>query len=128
MFDFFEKLPYPLLMNMDEIPLDAHDLSERQMAILEVIKVAIESKGYPPSMREIGQAAGLASPASVQYQLKILEEKGWIRRDATKGRAIEVRTPGDDSYIDTPQDRSAMIPLVGRIAAGSPLLADQRIE
>jgi repressor LexA len=79
-------------------------------------------------MREIGQLAGLASPASVKYQLGILAEKGWIRRDSAKGRAIEVRTPGDESRIDTPTDRTSMIPLVGRIAAGTPVLADQSVE
>ena len=63
---------------------DIHGLSTRQLSILQVIKTAVESQGYPPSMREIGLAAGLASPASVKYQLDILEEKGFIRRDATR--------------------------------------------
>jgi repressor LexA len=136
MFDFLTLIPYPYGMskNEKELPaasaddLEFDDLTQRQVAILEVIKKAIESQGYPPAMREIGLAAGLASPASVQYQLKILEEKGWIRRDATKGRAIELLNPHDSSFSDTPIDKSAMIPVVGRIAAGSPILADQSVE
>ncbi len=109
-------------------PANEDGLTPRQTKILEVIQQAIESNGYPPSMREIGVLAGLSSPASVKYQLEILAEKGWIRRDSTKGRAIEIRTPGDASHIDTPTDRTAMIPLVGRIAAGNPVLAEQVIE
>jgi repressor LexA len=109
-------------------PANEDGLTPRQLKILEVIKSSIESNGYPPSMREIGQLAGLASPASVKYQLGILAEKGWIRRDSSKGRAIEVRTPGDESRIDTPTDHTSMIPLVGRIAAGTPVLADQAVE
>jgi repressor LexA len=78
-------------------------------------------------MREIGAAAGLASPASVQYQLQALEKKGFIRRDPTRGRALEVLLPGENSEFVAP-DKTRMIPLVGRIAAGGPILAEQTIE
>ena len=78
-------------------------------------------------MREIGAAAGLASPASVQYQLQALEKKGFIRRDPTRGRALEVLLPGENSECVAP-DKTRMIPLVGRIAAGGPILAEQTIE
>ena len=108
-------------------PTDANGLTPRQLKILSVIKTAVEDQGYPPSMREIGQAAGLSSTASVTYQLQILEEKGWIRRDASRGRAIEITLPGQDGEA-APQDKTRLIPLVGRIAAGNPILAEQEVE
>ncbi len=108
-------------------PADANGLTPRQLKILSVIKTAVEDQGYPPSMREIGQAAGLSSTASVTYQLQILEEKGWIRRDAARGRAIEITLPGQDGEA-APQDKTRLIPLVGRIAAGNPILAEQEVE
>ena len=108
-------------------PADANGLTPRQLKILSVIKKAVEDQGYPPTMREIGQAAGLSSTASVTYQLQILEEKGWIRRDASRGRAIEITLPGQDGEA-APQDKTRLIPLVGRIAAGNPILAEQEVE
>ena len=108
-------------------PTDANGLTPRQLKILSVIKTAVEDQGYPPSMREIGQAAGLSSTASVTYQLQILEEKGWIRRDASRGRAIEITLPGQDGEA-APQDKTRLIPLVGRIAAGNPILAEQEVD
>ena len=102
------------------------ELTSRQVKILEVIKSAVDENGYPPSLREIGAAAGLTSPASVQYQLKALEEKGFIRRDPSLGRAIEVFMPGADFQV--PVDKTKQVPLVGRIAAGGPILAEQSIE
>jgi repressor LexA len=108
-------------------PADANGLTPRQLKILSVIKKAVEDQGYPPTMREIGQAAGLSSTASVTYQLQILEEKGWIRRDAARGRAIEITLPGQDGEA-APQDKTRLIPLVGRIAAGNPILAEQAVE
>ena len=65
-------------------PVDENGLTQRQLKILEAIRSAMEIKGYPPSMREIGEAAGLASPSSVKYQLEALEEKGWIDRKSTR--------------------------------------------
>jgi len=103
---------------------DQSGLSARQVKILSAIQEGIENNGYPPSIREIGEAAGLSSSASVQYQLKALEEAGFIRRDAALGRAIEV-VESDSNVI---ADRSRQIPLVGRIAAGGPILAQQHIE
>jgi repressor LexA len=78
-------------------------------------------------MREIGEKAGLSSTASVTYQLQILEEKGWIRRDPSRGRAIEITLPGQDGEA-APQGKTRLIPLVGRIAAGNPILAEQEVE
>ena len=113
--------------------LDEHGLTPRQLKILGVIKAALHDQGYPPSMREIGQAAGLASPSSVKYQLELLEEKGWIRRDPTRGRAIEILLPDQDQSTSSNGDKYSLdqmreVPLVGRIAAGAPLLAEQDIE
>ncbi len=109
-------------------PEDDQGLTPRQRRILSVIKEAVERHGYPPSMREIGKAAGLASPSSVAYQLSNLEEKGWIRRDSQKGRALEIIIP-DTELADLPQiSATRNIPLVGRIAAGAPILAEQEVE
>jgi len=115
------------LSELPDGPTDANGLTPRQLKILSVIKKAVEDQGYPPSMREIGQAAGLSSTASVTYQLQILEEKGWIRRDASRGRAIEITLPGQDGEA-APQDKTRLIPLVGKIAAGNPILAEQEVE
>ena len=117
LFAFFYFFLYPSRMSENE-------LSPRQKLILDVIKESIETNGYPPSMREIGEAAGLASSASVSYQIDALVEKGYIRKDATKGRAFEIVENEDDI---TPE-RTVNIPLVGRIAAGGPILAEQHIE
>ena len=104
------------------------ELTARQVAILEFIKTATESQGYAPSMREIGVAAGLASSASVKYQLDILEEKGFIRRDDNRGRAMEVVLPDSMVGASAPTDKTRFIPLVGRIAAGGPITAEQDVE
>ena len=109
-------------------PVDENGLTPRQTKILLAIKKAMESNGYPPSMREIGEAAGLSSPSSVKYQLEALEEKGWIRRDPSRGRALEVLTPGDERFEDIKPERTHNVPLVGRIAAGGPILAEQNVE
>ena len=109
---------------MSKLSKDVTGLSARQVKILSAIQEGIQNNGYPPSIREIGEAAGLSSSASVQYQLKALEEAGFIRRDASLGRAIEV-VESDSNVI---ADRSRQVPLVGRIAAGGPILAEQHIE
>jgi repressor LexA len=133
MFAFFQRFIYPLPMAKKSVaelpdgPADDNGLTPRQLKILSVIKKAVEDQGYPPSMREIGQKAGLSSTASVTYQLQILEEKGWIRRDAARGRAIEITLPGEDGGA-APQDKTRLIPLVGKIAAGNPILAEQVVE
>ena len=109
-------------------PAGKAELSARQISILEFIKSSSESQGYAPSMREIGDAAGLNSPASVKYQLDILEEKGFIRRDENRGRAMEVVLPDHLSGESATTDKTRFIPLVGSIAAGVPITADQQVE
>jgi repressor LexA len=104
------------------------ELSARQLTILEFIKSSSDSQGYAPSMREIGDAAGLNSPASVKYQLDILEEKGFIRRDENRGRAMEVVLPDHLTGDSASTDKTRFIPLVGSIAAGVPITADQQVE
>ena len=104
--------------------IDPHGLSQRQQLILKVIKDAVEKQGFPPSMREIGEAAGLASPASVKYQLEELTKKGFIKRKATNARSLEVSTP-DDQIAPS---KGTTIPLLGSIAAGAPILAEQAVE
>ena len=111
-------------------------LSEKQLSILEFIQRAVAGRGYPPSMREIGDAVGLSSLSSVTHQLGQLELAGYIRRDPHRPRALEVliEMPGRDldgvtsSDNPTPIGDAAMVPLVGRIAAGIPITAEQQIE
>jgi repressor LexA len=86
---------------LPDSPEGAHGLTVRQLKILGAIKDALENNGYPPSMREIGVVAGLTSPASVKYQLEALEKKGFIRRDPTRGRALEVLMPDEKTAEET---------------------------
>jgi repressor LexA len=104
------------------------ELTGRQVEILDFIKSAVDSQGYAPTMREIGAAVGLTSSASVKYQLDILEEKGLIRRGDNSGRALEVVVPDSELGSTTPVDKTKFIPLVGSIAAGVPITADQMVE
>jgi repressor LexA len=124
-------------------------LTQRQRRVLEVIHDSIERRGYPPSVREIGEAVGLSSASSVAHQLSVLQRKGWLRRDPNRPRALDVRLPGevpgdgtgaaasaqpltgaraasgaDDAHAPAP----TYVPLVGRIAAGGPVLAEQAVE
>jgi repressor LexA len=126
MFEFIPNLWNHLCMSKKTSP--AGELTARQVAILDFIKTSTESQGYAPSMREIGDAAGLASPASVKYQLDILTEKGFIRRDENRGRAMEVVLPDSMVGASAPTDKTRFIPLVGRIAAGGPITAEQDVE
>jgi repressor LexA len=117
---------------------DVDELTPRQRLVLETIRDSVSDRGYPPSMREIGAAVGLASPSSVSHQLTVLERLGHLRRDPNRPRAIEVITPRRNDAIpgsrrantsssgdpQTPQ----YVPLVGRIAAGGPILAEQSTE
>jgi len=109
-------------------------LSEKQMAILEVIQRSIQKHGYPPSMREIGDAVGLKSLSSVTHQLGQLELSGYLRRDPGKTRAMEVLIDLPGLSGENPADSgpsvgdAAMIPLVGQIAAGVPITAEQQVE
>lgn len=109
------------------------NLSEKQRQILSFIAQSVDARGYPPSMREIGDAVGLASLSSVTHQLNQLELSGYLRRDPNRPRALEVLvdmpTPNSaDSPQVTPIGDAAMVPLVGRIAAGIPITADQMVE
>ena len=122
-----KNAPTPIT-ELPDGPVDENGLTQRQLRILEAIRSAMEVKGYPPSMREIGEAAGLASPSSVKYQLEALEEKGWIRRDPSRGRALEVLSPNEQRFEDLKPERTHIVPLVGRIAAGGPILAEQSVE
>jgi repressor LexA len=103
-------------------------LTMRQHKILQVIRDSVERRGYPPSVREIGQAAGLKSPSSVAHQLKVLEKRGLLRRDPNRPRAVDIR-PMEDVPEESPQQPTpTYVPVVGRIAAGGPILAEQAIE
>src|SRR5690606_22886578 len=109
-------------------------LSAKQMAILEVIQRSIAVHGYPPSMREIGDAVGLKSLSSVTHQLGQLELSGYLRRDPGKTRAMEVLIDLPGGSTESPADSTpavgdaALVPLVGRIAAGVPITAEQQVE
>ncbi len=114
-------------------PPDAHGLTVRQQRVLTVIKDSIERRGYPPSMREIGERVGLTSSSSVAHQLRVLEEKGYLKRDPNRPRALSVFDPGEADSVDETGVGDAMptanyVPLVGRIAAGGPILAEERVE
>ena len=120
-------------------PPDEAGLTARQRRVLEVIRDSVERRGYPPSMREIGEAVGLTSSSSVSHQLATLERKGFLRRDPNRPRAIEVRTAdalahtvdqagGDVTGIGDARPAAAYVPVVGRIAAGGPILAEEVVE
>ena len=100
-------------------------VSKRQEAILEFIKNEVRSKGYPPSVREIGEAVGLASSSTVHGHLERLEGKGLIRRDPTKPRAIEILEM-DDSPV--PKQGVVHVPLIGKVTAGQPISAIEDIQ
>ena len=100
------------------------DLTNRQIAILEFIKKEIRLKGYPPAVREIGEAVGLSSSSTVHGHLAQLEAKGYIRRDPTKPRAIEV-TDGNETVI---KKEMVNVPIIGKVTAGQPILAVENIE
>jgi repressor LexA len=109
-------------------------LSDKQLAILDVIQKSVTNRGYPPSMREIGDAVGLSSLSSVTHQLNQLELSGYLRRDPNRPRALEVliELPRiDEDAVETSTQQvgdAVMVPLVGRIAAGIPITADQQID
>lgn len=127
-------------------PADAAGLTRRQRRVLEVIRAALQQRGYPPSVREIGEQVGLTSSSSVAHQLKTLEAKGFLRRDPHRPRALEVLLPATDApVVSTPattpppfegdptdsgdaRPAAAYVPVVGRIAAGGPILAEERVE
>ncbi|TLF79700.1 transcriptional repressor LexA [Nocardia cyriacigeorgica] len=118
----------------------------RQRKVLEVIRTSVSERGYPPSIREIGDAVGLTSTSSVAHQLRTLERKGYLRRDPNRPRAVDVRgldeavravtslsavgaeTTGDDLAADADRPVPTFVPVLGRIAAGGPILAEQAVE
>ena len=139
-----KKTASPRVSELPDGPPDATGLTPRQQRVLAHIKDSIEKRGYPPSMREIGEAVGLTSSSSVAHQLKVLEEKGFLKRDPHRPRALEVFLPevmaarrsmsaAEDSSFDETGVGDALpaaqyVPLVGRIAAGGPILAEERVE
>ncbi len=128
-----------IVADIPDKPDPDHVLTWRQRKVLQVIRDSVQRRGYPPSMREIGEAVGLTSTSSVSYQLSTLQNKGYLRRDAGRPRTVEVRLPGhpairpepevdQDAPMDITSQEAAYVPLVGRIAAGGPILAEQAIE
>jgi repressor LexA len=123
-----------------ELPDPKTGLTRRQQAILDVIRDSVERRGYPPSIREICESAGLASTSSVAHQLTMLERKGFLRRDPNRPRAVDMRQApkGDRPKAvrrgvavsdNAPRGEAPVfVPVVGRIAAGGPILAEQAIE
>jgi repressor LexA len=111
-------------------------LTERQRTILQVIRASVSSRGYPPSIREIGDAVGLTSTSSVAHQLRTLEKKGFLRRDPNRPRAVDVRGADDvvTPIVNTDVAGSdalpepTFVPVLGRIAAGGPILAEEAVE
>ena len=130
-----------VVKDLPDGPADESGLTPRQRKVLEVIRDSVERRGYPPTIREIGEAVGLSSTSSVSHQLATLQRKGFLRRDATKPRAVDVRMPGEaaaanaaaDLVRDEAAERAARptpayVPVIGRIAAGGPILAEQAVE
>jgi repressor LexA len=165
------KRKNPAIVEFPDQPDPSHVLTWRQRRVLQVIRESVQRRGYPPSMREIGEAVGLTSTSSVSYQLSTLQSKGYLRRDPNRPRAVEVRLPGAPPFradgigsgissgisggisraaregrdgapeaiaggglaheapdlVDASRD-TALVPLVGRIAAGGPILAEEAVE
>jgi repressor LexA len=130
---------------LPDAPPDATGLTPRQQRILNTLRDSIERRGYPPSIREIGETVGLASSSSVAHQLRVLEQKGFIKRDPNRPRALEVFIPelmaarralagadSDESFdptgIGDAVGSAVSVPLLGRIAAGGPILAEENLE
>lgn len=125
----------PNVVSLPETPADSTGLSKRQQMILDFITATTADRGYPPSVREIMNAVGLSSTSSVSHQLTVLKDRGFINKDATRARALEVRTPepivtGIPEHLADGNLRpdAQYVPLVGRIAAGGPILAEQAVE
>jgi repressor LexA len=128
-----------IVADLPDKPDPDHVLTWRQRKVLQVIRDSVQRRGYPPSMREIGEAVGLTSTSSVSYQLSTLQRKGYLRRDIGRPRTVEVRLPGhpavrpeqaldEEPAMDIASQEAAYVPMVGRIAAGGPILAEQYIE
>jgi repressor LexA len=111
----------------------AADLTARQRRILDYIRDTVDKRGYPPTVREIGEAVGLVSPSSVAYQMGVLQRKGYLRKDPNRPRAVDVRPMSELEVDDEEAARAArpapaFVPVLGRIAAGGPILAEQSVE
>ena len=127
-----------VVRDLPDGPPDEAGLTPRQRKVLEVIRDSVERRGYPPTVREIGEAVGLTSTSSVSHQLAMLQKKGFLRRDPSRPRAVDVRLPGEVSSAvaereDEAAERAARpapayVPVIGRIAAGGPVLAEQAVE
>jgi repressor LexA len=126
---------------MPDGPRDESGLTARQRKVLEVIRDSVQRRGYPPSMREIGESVGLTSTSSVSHQLRALQRKGFLLRDPNRPRAVVVRMPGSAAIEAEPESYETAsgqetpthpaptyVPLVGRIAAGGPILAEEAVE
>lgn len=103
-------------------------LSKRQSEIYDFVLSYVDEHGYPPTVREIGEAVGLASPSTVHAHLANLERAGYLRRDPTKPRALEVTGRGRTPAPSAARAEPRMLPLLGEIAAGGPLLAEENVE
>jgi repressor LexA len=136
-----------VVLETPDKPDPDHVLTWRQRKVLQVIRESVQKRGYPPSMREIGEAVGLTSTSSVSYQLSTLQKKGYLHRDVGRPRTVEVRLPGHQPVrpegkdkekdsaeaspadgLDIPSQEAMYVPLVGRIAAGIPILAEEQVE
>src|SRR5215472_496882 len=128
-----------IVADIPDKPDPGHVLTWRQRKVLQVIRDSVQRRGYPPSMREIGEAVGLTSTSSVSYQLSTRQRKGYLRRDIGRPRTVEVRLPGhpairpeqgidEEPVMDIASQGAAYVPMVGRIAAGGPILAEEHIE
>ncbi|MDA3625448.1 transcriptional repressor LexA [Saccharopolyspora sp. WRP15-2] len=122
------KDPQAEVHTLPEQPSGVEELSERQLRVLDAIRKWMREHGYPPSVREIGDAVGLTSTSSVAYQLRVLERKGYLRRDPHRPRTVGVLVGGEPELEGSGQSKPAYVPVVGRIAAGGPILAEESIE
>lgn len=124
--------PEANIRELPDGPADEAGLTLRQHAILEAIRSSIEERGYPPSVREIAEGVGLTSSSSVAYQLATLEKLGHLRRDPNRPRALVVADQVEPTVTSPravdPSADTVDVPLLGRIAAGGPLLAEQSVE
>ncbi|HVL86280.1 MAG TPA: transcriptional repressor LexA [Pseudonocardia sp.] len=137
--------PVAQVSTFPDPPTDPAGLTPRQRRVLEVIRDWVERFGYPPSVREIGDAVGLTSTSSVHHQLRTLERKGYLRRDPNRTRAVNVRGPEDLTAVVEPtaddpgaagepgelrahRPTPAFVPVLGDIAAGGPILAEQAVQ
>ena len=134
-------------------PDPGHVLTWRQRKVLQVIRASIRERGYPPSMREIGDAVGLTSQSSVSYQISVLESKGYLRRDGRRPRTVEVRLPGHPPVrpegpdhpdrkdggqggaggrrgtgLDIPSQKAVRVPLLGQLSASEPIVTQERVN